>query len=246
MRQFTFYKLYSDILDGMNDTDAGKFAMRICEYEFEDKLPEGELNEKERFYWNNISDMLAEIKEAESSGRSLKRYNLRSEHFTFYETYFDAMKLLKGGNLGAFVKSICGYMFQGTEPQFKDVSMQGYFNLCRLKMDISKKRKSNGSKGGISKKRKVPTVETDSIRKNACHLQESSAEEVFPLPLTYEQFRNAHPDSQGDLFGSAERYKTALDWSDVAVKLAADEELKNAQNIFHLVRRYEQKYIQKP
>lgn len=47
MKQFTFYKLYSDILDGMNDTDAGKFAMRICEYEFEDKLPEKELNDKE-------------------------------------------------------------------------------------------------------------------------------------------------------------------------------------------------------
>ena len=128
------------------------------------------------------------------------------KQFTFYETYFDAMKLLKGGNLGAFVKAICGYMFQGTEPQFKDVSMQGYFNLCRLKMDISKKRKSNGSKGGISKKCKEPTVETDSIRKNACLLQESSAEKVFPLPLTYEQFRNAHPDLHGDLFGSAERY----------------------------------------
>ena len=28
MKQFTFYKLYSDILDGMNDTDAGKFAMK--------------------------------------------------------------------------------------------------------------------------------------------------------------------------------------------------------------------------
>ena len=196
MRQFTFYKLYSDILDGMNDTDAGKFAMRICEYEFEDKLPEGELNEKERFYWNNISDMLAEIKEAESSGRLLKRYNLRSEHFTFYETYFDAMKLLKGNDLGAFVKAICGYMFQGTVPQFKDVSIQGYFNICRLKMDTSKKRKNSGSKGGISRKRKVPTMETDSIPKNACPLQESSAEEVSLLPLTYEQFRRAYPDVQ--------------------------------------------------
>lgn len=246
MRQFTFYKLYSDIIDGMNDTDAGKFAMRICEYEFEDKLPEEELNDKERFYWNNIVDMLAEVKEVESSGGSLKRYNLRSEHFTFYETYFDAMKLLKGNELGAFVKAICGYMFQGTEPRFKDVSIQGYFNICRLKMDTSKKRKSSGSKGGINKKRKVPTVETDSITKNACLLQESSAEEVSPLPLTYEQFRSAHPDLQGDLFDSAERYKTALDWSDVAVKLAADEELKNAQNIFHLVRRYEQKYMKKP
>ena len=245
LKQFTFYKLYSDILDGMNDTDAGKFAMRICEYEFEDKLPEEKLNGKERFYWNNIVDMLVEIKEAESSGRSLKRYNLRSEHFTFYETYFDAMKLLKGNELGAFVKAICGYMFQGTEPRFKDVSMQGYFNICRLKMDTSKKRKSSGSKGGISKKRKVPTMETDSIPKNACPLQESSAEEVSPLPLTYEHFRSAHPDLQGDLFGSAERYKTDLDWGDVAAKFDADEELKNVRNIFQLVRRYEQKYSEK-
>ncbi len=245
MKQFTFYKLYSDILDGMNDTDAGKFAMRICEYEFEDKLPEEKLSGKERFYWNNIADMLEEIKEAKSSGRSLKKYNLRSEHFTFYETYFDAMKLLKSSDAGTFVKAICGYMFQGTEPQFKDVSMQGYFNLCRMKMDISKKRKSNGSKGGINKKRKMLPLETDGMTKNDLPVQEGSVEEVFPLPLTYEQFRSAYLDVQGDLFGSAERYKTDLDWGDVAAKYDADEELKNVRNIFQLVRRYEQKYSQK-
>lgn len=246
MKQFTFYKLYSDILDRINDTDAGKFAIRICEYEFEDKLPEKELNGKERFYWNNISDMFEEIKEAESSGRSFKKYNLRSEHFTFYETYFDSMKLLKGGDAGTFVKAICGYMFQGTEPQFKDVSMQGYFNLCRMKMDVSKKRESSGRGGGTTKCCDVSAMKTDKEPREALVVQESSAEKVFPLPLTYEQFRNAYPDSQGDLFGSAERYKTSLDWSDVAAKLAADEELKNAQNIFHLVRRFEQKYMQKP
>lgn len=33
MKQFTFYKLYADILDAMNDTDASKLATRICEYE---------------------------------------------------------------------------------------------------------------------------------------------------------------------------------------------------------------------
>ena len=245
MKQFTFYKLYSDILDGMNDTDAGKFAMRICEYEFEDKLPKKELNGKERFYWNNISDMLEEIKKAENSGKSLKKYNLRSEHFTFYETYFDAMKLLKIGDAGTFVKAICGYMFQGTEPRFKDVSIQGYFNLRRMKMDISKKRKSNGSKGGVNKKRKMPPLETDGMTKNDLPVQESSAEEVFPLPLTYEQFRSSHPDLQGDLFGSAERYRTALDWSDVAAKLVKDMDLQKECDIYRLIKRYEQKYSQK-
>lgn len=63
--------------------------------------------------------------------------------------------------------------------------------------------------------------------------------------LTYEDFRNAYPDIQGSLFGSAERYKTDLDWGDVAAKYDADEELKNVRNIFQLVRRYEQKYSQK-
>lgn len=245
MKQFTFYKLYSDILDGMNDTDAGKFAMRICEYEFEDKLPEKELNGKERFYWNNISDMLAEIKETESCGKSLKKYNFRSEHFTFYETYFDAMKLLKVGDAGTFVKAICGYMFQGIEPQFKDVSMQGYFTLCKRKMDVSKKRKSSGIKGGISKRRKMLPLETDGMTKNVLPVQESSAEEVSALPLTYEQFRSTHPDLQGDLFGSAERYKTALDWADVAAKLKADRDLQREGDIYRLIKRYEQKYSQK-
>ena len=155
------------------------------------------------------------------------------------------MKLLKGNELGAFVKAICGYMFQGTEPRFKDVSIQGYFNICRLKMDTSKKRKSSGSKGGISKKHKVSTVETDSISKNDFPTQKSSAEEVSPLPLTYEQFRSAHPDLQGDLFGSAERYKTTLDWSDVATKLGRDIDLQRECDIYRLIKRYEQKYGQK-
>ena len=66
-----------------------------------------------------------------------------------------------------------------------------------------------------------------------------------PNVLTYEDFRNAYSNIQGSLFGSAERYKTDLDWGDVAAKYDADEELKNVRNIFQLVRRYEQKYSEK-
>ena len=253
MKQFTFYKLYLDILDGMNDTDAGKFAMRICEYEFEDKQPEEELSGKERFYWNNISDMLAEVKEAESSGKSLKRYNLRSEHFTFYETYFDAMKLLKGNELGAFVKAICAYMFRSEEVQFKEKEIQGYYNLCKLKMDISKKRKSSGSSGGKAK------CGTSKIEANA--IQETDKQPVTPqdMPkitqvrehakpqesMIYEQFRKAYPDVQGNLYGASERYINALDWADVAAKFEEDEGLNKVRNIYYLARNYEQKYVQR-
>lgn len=174
----------------MNDTDAGKFAMRICEYEFEDKLPEAELSGKERFYWSNIADMLAEVKEAESGGGSLKKYNLRSEHFTFYETYFDAMKLMKGNDVGVFVKAICAYMFRGEEPQFKDKEVQGYFNLCKRKMDISKKRKSGGSRGGKAKSgaRKQADVPQDITR-------------IAHEGMTCEQFRSAQNDKQNSWGG---------------------------------------------
>ena len=88
-------------------------------------------------------------------------------------------------------------------------------------------------------------METDSISKNDFPTQKSSAEEVSPLPLTYEQFRSAHPDLQGDLFGSAERYKTTLDWSDVAAKLGRDMDLQRECDIYRLIKRYEQKYGQK-
>ena len=253
MKQFTFYKLYSDILDGMNDTDAGKFAMRICEYEFEDKQPQEELSGKERFYWGNISDMLAEVKEAESSGKSLKKFNLRSEHFTFSETYFDAMKLLKGGDLGAFVKAICAYMFRGEEVQFKDKEIQGYYNLCKLKMYTSKKRKSSGSRGGKAK------CGTSMIEERA--KQEADKQPVTPQAMsqitpveeqsntkedmTYEQFRSAYPDIQGNLYGASERYISDLNWADIAAKFEADEELGKVRNIYYLARNYEQKYGQK-
>ena len=193
LKQFTFYKLYADILDAMNDTDAGKFAMRICEYEFEDKLPEAELSGKERFFWSNISDMLTEVKEAERGGKSLKKYNLRSEHFTFYETYFEAMKLLNGNNLGAFVKAICGYMFRGAEAQFKDKEVQGYFNLCKRKMDISRKRKSGGSRGGKAKHGADKTQES---------AEKETGEQSKPRKeMTYEQFRSAQNGKQNNRGG---------------------------------------------
>lgn len=40
-----------------------------------------------------------------------------------------------------FVKAVCAYMFGNEEPKFADRTIQGYFNLCKRKMDLSKKRR---------------------------------------------------------------------------------------------------------
>ena len=209
--------------------------------------PKEELSGKERFYWSNITDMLAEVKEAESSGKSLKKFNLRSEYFTFNETYFDAMKLLKGGDLGAFVKAICAYMFRGEEVQFKDKEIQGYYNLCKLKMDISKKRKSSGSRGGkakcgVSKIEVNVKQETDKQLVTPQDMSQVTPVEEQSKPkedMTYEQFRSAYPDIQGNLYGISERYITDLNWADVAAHFEADEELGKVRNIYYFAAHFE-------
>ena len=241
MEQFTFYEWYADILQSMDDISAGKLANCICAYEFEDREPMEQLSDKEDFYWSNIAGILKEVKETESIGKIPKKYNLQSKHFTFYKTYYKAMKLMNTRKQGIFVKAICAYMFGNEEPKFEDGTMQGYFTLCKRKLDVSKKRKSSGQRGGAQKKKVCAVPLTEEA------VSEFQRTEMVVLPkiLTYEDFRNAYPDIQGSLFGSAERYKMDLDWGDVAAKYDADEELKNVRNIFQLVRRYEQKYSEK-
>ena len=242
MEQFTFYELYADILQSMDDVSAGKLASCICAYEFEDREPAEELSDKENFYWSNIADFLKEVKETENAGKIPKKFNLQSRHFTFYETYYNAMKLLNVRKRGVFVKAICAYMFGNEEPKFADRTIQGYFNLCRRKMDLSKKRTASGRTGGVQKKKVNAASPTEDPTPTPQGIQTDTPQEK----LTYEDFRAAYPEIQGSLFGSAERYKQALNWSDVAAKRATDEELKKERNIFRLARSYEQKYIQKP
>ena len=230
LKQFTFYELYADILNGLNDVDAGKFAKRICGYEFENIEPTDVMTDKEIFYWSNISDMLADVRAIEMQGKIPKKYNLRAKHFTFYDTYFNAMKLLNDRQCGMFVKAICEYMFGGVMPNFNDKTMQGYFNLCKRKMDISKQRKSIGTSGGNAKKNSK---------------KETEVEKIPAKTIIYEEFRRKYPEIQGELYGSAERYKTALDWAEVATKLKTDMDLQIETNIYRLTQKYVQRYGEK-
>ena len=231
MEQFTFYELYADILQSMDDVSAGKLSSCICAYEFEDREPAEELSDKENFYWSNVVDILKEVKETENAGKMPKKYNLQSRHFTFYETYYNAMKLMNIRKRGVFVKAI-----------FADRTIQGYFNLCKRKMDLSKRRKASGRTGGVQKKKVCAVSPIEDTTPTPQGIQADAPQEK----LTYEDFRAAHSDIQGSLFGNAERYKSELNWSDVAAKRVTDEELQKERNIFRLARRYEQKYMQKP
>lgn len=67
---------YANILNGVNDMDAGRFTKRICEYECENDEPIEPMRDKEVLYWSSISDVLAEVMEIEMQGKIPKKYNL--------------------------------------------------------------------------------------------------------------------------------------------------------------------------
>ena len=238
MEQFTFYELYADILHGMDDVSAGKLASNICAYEFEDRELDGEMTDRENFYWSNIADILKEVKETERAGKKPKKYNLQSRHFTFYAIYYNAMKLLNVRKRGAFIKAVCAYMFEDKPPAFEDKTMQGYFNLCKRKMDVSKKRKASGRTGGMREKRIYAASPIEDAPPPPQGMQTDAQQEM----LTYGEFRAAYPDIQGNLFGTGQAYESVLDWSDVALKFETDEELRKERNIYYLAKKYEQKY----
>ena len=242
MEQFTFYELYADILQSTDDVSAGKLASSICAYEFEDREPDGEMTDRENFYWSNIADILCEVKETERAGKKPKKYNLQSRHFTFYATYYNAMKLLNVRKRGVFVKAVCAYMFEDKLPAFEDKTMQGYFNLCKRKMDVSKKRKASGRTGGMREKRANVPPMMETTEPTPQGTEENAPQEM----LTYEEFRAAYPGIQGNLFGTGQAYETALDWSDVALKYETDDEIRKERNIYYLAKKYEQKYRQRP
>lgn len=252
LKQFTFYELYEDILNCLNDTQAGKMANRICAYEFDNVEPTGKMTDEENFYWENLSEMLHEVKDLEKEDKIPKKYNYKSKHFTFLPLYYRAMKLLNATKCGVFVKGICRYMLHDELPEFEDKKVEGYFNLCKRQMDMSKQKKKAGSKGGKSKsterKSEVkPTEDTEKMSSTPLDMPQLTPVEEQSEPtqrMTYEQFRNTHSDIQGALYGSSERYITDLDWTDVAAKFAADEELNKLRNIYYLARNYEQKYGQ--
>lgn len=140
-------------------------------------------------------------------------------------------------------------MFGREELKFEDKTLQGYFNLCKRKMDLSKKRKNSASRGkglrsstsaGKDEQRTIEVEEQQPVP-----LTEEQNTLIQREELTYSDFRKAYLDIQGKLFGMAERYITALDWTEVAAKVESDEELRKERDIFCLVKTYNRKYTQK-
>lgn len=153
MTQFTFYEIYKDVME-MLDDDAtrGQFMKAICKFMFEEEPVKPPKGNKSEYFWENIIDVMTESKEAEKNGKRPKRLNMKMKRFTFQYAYYKAILLMTDEEIWQYIKAIYGYMVDGVEPKELSNNVALYFNLAKRKLDISKTRSIVGKHGGKLRK----------------------------------------------------------------------------------------------
>lgn len=153
MEQFTFYDLYFDVLSQLSDEEVGRFIKRICAYTVFEKEDCPSKSETENCFWEIILPTLSDATEIERQGKIPYYLNRQMRHFTFKAAYARMIETLKdNATAGKFIKAVCGYMFNGTEPNDLPQPIDSYFKLFRKSFDLSKHRSESGRKGGLKRK----------------------------------------------------------------------------------------------
>ena len=199
LKQFTFYDLYYEALKGLPDEVAGRTAKNICTFMFTDETVTAPQNDKENFFWSSIVDVLEEDKWIESGGRQPKNLKSKMRHFTFCDTYYKALNLMSDAESGQYIKAICEYMFFGTERKLKP-PVDMYFNFAKRKLELSRKRKSSGGKGGS--KARVKVTDADIARET----------ERCGQYISFEEFMKSNPKIKNDLYESRRHLLNGVDW----------------------------------
>lgn len=199
LKQFTFYDLYYESLKGLPDEAAGRMAKNICRFMFTNEEITEPQDDRENFFWSNIVDLLEEDKQIELCGKQHKYLNEKMRHFTFVETYYKAIKLMTEAESGQYIKAICEYMFYGTERKLKP-PVDMYFSFAKKKLELSRKRKSSGSKGGVAARVKVTDEEI------------AKATEKKNQYVSFDDFMAENPKIKNDLYASRMHLLDGVNW----------------------------------
>ena len=213
IKQFPFYDFYAEILCALKDEEAGCLAKRMCAYLFSTE-PIPELSDsKERFYWGNLVDVLEESKSALQTGKAPSGLNRRMKHFTFQENFYDALNLMDDKQGGQYIKAVCGYMFENKLPTLKP-PVDSFFALAKRKLDLSKMRKRNGSRGGTAKQKRA-----------------------LEPPLDMDGFLHRQPQVRNDIYRSSMHLTEGVNWSLLNDRLPQSV-YRNCQSLYQILIHY--------
>ncbi len=222
MKHFTFYDLYWKLIKNVDDTTAGRLAKAICMYVFCDENATPFEDATEAFIWSNIEDILERTKQLEAAGKTPKSYNKKMAHVAFLDSYFKAMKLMTDEQSGAYLKALCGYMFDGIEPKKLKPPVDTYYDLAKTKLALSKVRIMSGQKGGKAERVKVTDEQINEQTDNG-HC------------VTFKEFMRLHPNVQNDLYASRQHLLKGVDWALLDIGLDKHPEFKKCNNLYQLL-----------
>ena len=152
LKTFIFYDEYLDALNTLSAEKAGRMIKRICKFIYTDEPLEKLTEADEKYAWSCIEELLTTDKEFETNG-SVPRALMRDrKYFYFQENFYLALDLMTDSECATYIKAICAFMFLGEDKPKLKPPIDAYFNIAKRKLELSKIRKTAGSKGGKSKK----------------------------------------------------------------------------------------------
>ncbi len=210
LKQFTFYDLYAELMDVLNDEERGKLLRHICGYMFTDR-EQNELTDKKLIYlWGNIIDYLDVDKQAQLNGRTAKGLNGQMRHFTFYRNFYEAVELIEDKQAGQYIKAVYNYALNNNEPSKLVSPVDLYYTLAKRKLELSKVRSSIGKKGGKAERIPVTTEQVNAIQPKGLS------------SIGMDGFLANNPQVKNDIYKSSMHLTEGIDWT------MLDEELPNS------------------
>ncbi|MCD7724573.1 MAG: DUF6291 domain-containing protein [Clostridiales bacterium] len=156
--QFTFYKVYWDAIKDEDNETVDAIVTGICEYMLHGTKPSIELDLIA--VWDDLYEVLKEEHARQLKNPSGKTHRRNMVYFTFKKGYYNKMQCLSQEDSGAYIRAICEYMFYSKEPHDLTPQADRFYRVTKLPLELSRKRKKAGAKGGKANGKKKPKPAT--------------------------------------------------------------------------------------
>lgn len=200
LKQFTFYDLYAELMDVLNDEERGKLLRRMCEFMFVSDEQNELCDKKLIFLWGNIVDYLDTDKQAQLSGKSV-RASRQMKRFTFYRNFYEAVELMEDKQAGQYIKAIYNYALKNVEPSKLVSPVDLYYTLAKRKLALSKVRSGIGKKGGNTERIPVTTEQVNAIQPKGLS------------SIGMDGFLKNNPQVKNDIYKSSMHLTEGIDWT---------------------------------
>lgn len=221
LRQFTFYDLYAELMDVLNDEERGKLLRRMCEYMFTDGEQIELTDKKLNFLWGNIIDYLDVDKQAQLNGKTV-RASRQMRHFTFYRNFYEAVELMEDKQAGQYIKAVYNFALNNAEPSKLPSPVDLYFTLAKRKLELSKVRSNIGKKGG--KAERIPVT---------CE-QVNAIQPVGLSSIGMDGFLKNNPQVKNDIYKSSMHLTEGIDWTMLDYELP-NSAYKNCKSLYQIL-----------